>query len=91
VEAAGEFRPDVILLDIGMPKMNGYDAARQIRQKPWGEKVVLVALTGRGQEGDKRRAEQAGFDHHFTKPVDPAALERLLAGQGVAESKAREN
>ncbi len=78
VELAGEFRPDVILLDIGMPKLNGYEAARQIRQLPWGKGVVMGALTGWGQEGDKRRAEDAGFDRHFTKPVDPAALEKLL-------------
>jgi CheY-like chemotaxis protein len=79
VHAAAVFLPDVVLLDIGMPKMNGYEAARHIRQQTWGKNMALVALTGWGQEEDKRRALQAGFDHHLTKPVEPAALEKLLA------------
>jgi signal transduction histidine kinase len=79
VQAAATFRPDVVLLDIGLPKMNGYEAARQIRQQAWGKNVVLIAITGWGQEEDKRRALDAGFDHHLTKPVEGAALERLLA------------
>jgi PAS domain S-box-containing protein len=79
VQAAATFRPDVVLLDIGMPKMNGYEAARHMRQEPWGKDMLLVALTGWGQEEDKRRAFEAGFDHHLTKPVDPAALVKLLA------------
>ena len=78
VAEAAAFRPDVILLDIGMPRMNGYDAAREIRGQGWGARMVLVALTGWGQDEDKRRASQAGFDRHFTKPVSPADLERLL-------------
>jgi PAS domain S-box-containing protein len=76
---AAAFRPDVILLDIGMPRMNGYDAAREIRAQHWGGRMVLVALTGWGQDEDKRRANEAGFDRHFTKPVSPADLEKLLA------------
>jgi CheY-like chemotaxis protein len=79
VQAAATFRPDVVLLDIGLPKMNGYEAARRIREQPWGTGMALVALTGWGMEEDKRRALEAGFDHHLTKPVDPAALEKLLA------------
>jgi len=79
-ELAEGFRPDVVLLDIGMPNLNGYETARRIRQQPWAKKVVLAALTGWGQEEDKRRAVEAGFDHHFTKPVDPAVLEKLLSG-----------
>src|SRR5262249_32453124 len=79
IQAAAVFRPEVILLDIGLPKMNGYEAARRIRQQPWGKDVVLIAITGWGQEEDKRRALDAGFDHHLTKPVEGAALERLLA------------
>src|SRR5262249_11514831 len=79
VQAAAIFKPEVILLDIGLPKMNGYEAARHIRQQPWGKDVVLLAITGWGQEEDKRRALEAGFDHHLTKPVEGAALERLLA------------
>jgi CheY-like chemotaxis protein len=78
VEAAGWFRPDVALLDIGMPKLDGYTACRQIRAQPWGRQIVLVAVTGWGQEEDKRRAAEAGFDHHMTKPVDPPALEKML-------------
>jgi CheY-like chemotaxis protein/two-component sensor histidine kinase len=80
VQAAAAFRPDVVLLDIGMPKMNGYEAARQIRQQVCGKNTFLVAITGWGQEEDKRRAIEAGFDHHLTKPVDPATLEKLLTG-----------
>lgn len=62
-----------------MPKMNGYEAARSIRQQPWGKDMVLVALTGWGQQEDRRRTAEAGFDHHLVKPVEPAALEELLA------------
>ena len=80
VDVAAAFRPDVILLDIGMPKMNGYDACRRIREQPWAEQAVMVALTGWGRDQDKRRSQEAGFDQHMVKPVDPAALERLLAG-----------
>jgi PAS domain S-box-containing protein len=80
VETAAAFRPDVILLDIGMPRMNGYDACREIRQQPWSGGIAIVALTGWGQDEDKRRSREAGFDHHLVKPVEPVALERLLAG-----------
>jgi CheY-like chemotaxis protein len=78
VEEAATFRPDVILLDIGMPRLNGYDTARRIREQGWSEGTVLVALTGWGQEEDKRRASEAGFDRHVTKPVNPADLEQLI-------------
>jgi PAS domain S-box-containing protein len=77
---AEAFRPDVILLDIGMPRLNGYETARRIREEPWGRNVVLVAQTGWGQEDDKRQAKEAGFNFHMVKPVDPGALEKLLAG-----------
>ena len=73
------FRPDVVLLDIGMPRLNGYDTARRIRQGPWGRSAVLVALTGWGQDEDRRRSLEAGFDHHLVKPVDLSALQELLA------------
>jgi signal transduction histidine kinase len=82
LEAVGvveAFRPDVVLLDINLPKMNGYDAARRIRQQPWGQGMVLIALTGWGQEADRQRAREAGFDHHLVKPVDSAILTQLLA------------
>ena len=79
VEAAEAFRPDVVLLDIGLPKLNGYEAARKIRERPWGKNVVLVALTGWGQEEDRQKSREAGFDAHMVKPVDFAALKKLLA------------
>jgi CheY-like chemotaxis protein len=80
VQEAAAFRPDVVVLDIGMPKMNGYDTARHIREQPWGKNMVLVALTGWGQEEDRRRTFDAGFDYHLTKPVNPEVLTTLLAG-----------
>jgi PAS domain S-box-containing protein len=80
VAAAGEFRPDVILLDIGLPKLNGYEVCRRIREHLWGKSVVLIAVTGWGQEEDRRRSHEAGFDHHMVKPVDPQDLMKLLAG-----------
>ncbi len=79
VEIAGTFRPDVIFLDIAMPKLNGYEACRRIRKQPWGEGAMVVAMTGWGQDEDQRRSQEAGFDLHFVKPVDPEALEKLLS------------
>ena len=79
LDVAAAFRPDLILLDIGMPRMNGYDTARRIREQPWGKNTVLVALTGWGQEEDRQKSHDAGFDTHMVKPVDLAALEKLLA------------
>ena len=78
VRFAEEFRPDVAILDIGMPKMNGYDAAQRIRAEDWGKAIVLIALSGWGQEDDKRRSREAGFDTHLTKPVDFKTLRNLL-------------
>jgi CheY-like chemotaxis protein len=83
VQAAAAFRPHMVLLDIGLPKMNGYEVARRIRSESWGADVVLVALTGWGQAEDKRRSLEAGFNHHLTKPIDPAALQDLLASPPV--------
>ena len=71
--AEQEFKPDILLLDIGMPKLSGYEVARRVRDAR-GPEVLLVAITGWGQEEDRQRARDAGFDHHFTKPVDYAAL-----------------
>jgi signal transduction histidine kinase/ActR/RegA family two-component response regulator len=79
LEVAERFRPDVILLDIGMPRLDGYATAFQLRQRPWASNVRLVALTGWGQDEDKRRAREAGFDYHLVKPVDPELLARALA------------
>ena len=78
VTAAEAFSPSLVLLDIGLPNLNGYEAARRIRQQPGGKAMRLVALTGWGQEEDKRRSREAGFDLHVTKPLEPALLERLL-------------
>ena len=75
IEAADEFEPAVALLDIGLPKLSGYDIARHVRGKRGGE-VLLVAITGWGQEEDRRRAREAGFDHRFTKPAD---FDKLLS------------
>jgi PAS domain S-box-containing protein len=79
VSVGEEFRPRVAILDIGMPGKDGYEAARALRSRH-GDEVTLVALTGWGQEADRRRATDAGFDHHLTKPVDPNALYQLLTG-----------
>jgi CheY-like chemotaxis protein len=79
VEKAGEFFPDVILLDIGLPRMNGYDTCRAIRQQPWGKDVIMVALTGWGQEEDRRKAKEAGFNGHMVKPVNHEDLMETLA------------
>jgi DNA-binding response OmpR family regulator len=75
--AEQEFKPDVLLLDIGMPKLSGYDVARRVRDAR-GQEVLIVAITGWGQEEDRQRARDAGFDHHFTKPVDYAVLLDLI-------------
>jgi len=82
VEAVVAFRPELILLDIGMPKLNGYDACRRIREQPDGGAIRIVALTGWGQEGDRRRSKEAGFDGHLVKPANLAALEEELAALG---------
>ena len=79
VQVAAAVRPDVMLLDIGLPKLDGYEVARKIRAQPWGEAMVLVALTGWGQEEDRRRSSEAGFNGHLVKPVDLDALMKLLA------------
>jgi CheY-like chemotaxis protein len=80
VEIAQTFDPDIAFLDIGMPRMDGYEAARRIREL--GSRVVLVALTGWGQDEDKQRSRDAGFDHHLTKPPDREVLERLIGECG---------
>ncbi len=80
---AGEYRPDVLLLDIGLPKLNGYEACRAVRAQPWGKSIVLIAVTGWGQDKDRRRSQEAGFDHHWVKPIDPQALLGLLAEMNI--------
>lgn len=79
IESAANFRPDVILLDIGLPKLNGYDACRRIRQQPWGKNMVVVALTGMGLEDRQEDAPEIRFDHHLVKPVEFDMLQGLLA------------
>jgi DNA-binding response OmpR family regulator len=76
---AQTFRPDTALLDIGMPDLSGYEVARELRQETWSEKIQLIALTGWGQEDDRRRALESGFDHHMIKPIDADELEGLIA------------
>jgi len=76
---AAECRPDVMLLDIGMPKLDGYEVARRVRAQPWGNATVLIALTGWGQDEDRRRSREVGFNSHLVKPLDPAMLSSLLA------------
>ena len=79
IDVAAQFLPHVILMDLGMPKLSGYEAARHIRQQPWGETMMLVALTGWGQDEDKQRTKEAGFDHHLVKPAEPSDLQKLLS------------
>ena len=83
LEAIAECKPAVVLLDSGMPGMDGYEVARRIPQQRELDDVTLIALTGWGQEDDRRRSASAGFDHHLTKPADIAALEALLVSLGA--------
>ena len=78
VAAASANRPDVCILDLGLPDISGYEVAQQLRQTPGLESMRLIAVTGWGQDEHRQRALEAGFDHHLTKPVDPDQLNRLL-------------
>jgi CheY-like chemotaxis protein len=78
LEKAEAFRPDVVLLDIGMPGMDGFEVARRLRATPHGRELMLVAQTGWAQEEDRRRTQEAGFDAHLAKPVDIAQLIQLI-------------
>ena len=80
LRAVEELRPDTVLLDIGLPGMDGYEVARRLRARPESSIRLLAALTGYGQEQDRERSAAAGFDIHLTKPVDPARLRDLLGG-----------
>ena len=86
VKAAAKLQPDVIFLDIGLPLLNGYEAARRIREQQQERRPVLVALTGWGQDEDRRRSEEAGFDAHMVKPMEEGILDRLLARIGAGKS-----
>jgi len=89
VGAAAEFQPDVVLLDIGLPNLNGYDAARRIREQQGGPERMLIALTGWGQEQDRNQSKEAGFDHHLTKPIDFDDLRALLAASKIGHTEGR--
>jgi CheY-like chemotaxis protein len=79
LEAAVGFRPNVALLDIGLPTMDGYEVARQLRKDPTFNNMLLVAVTGYGQDIDRQRAHDAGFDHHLVKPADFGKVQQILA------------
>jgi PAS domain S-box-containing protein len=92
LEAVGvtaALQPDVILMDIGLPKLSGFEAASRIREQPGGSDIVLIALTGWGQEEDRRRSKEAGFDHHMTKPIDFTVLQELLAATKLSHPERR--
>ena len=84
VEVAESFQPEVILLDIGLPKLNGYEVAQRIRQQAWGASMYLIAVTGWGQDEDRQRSSEVGLNMHMVKPVEPSALEKVLAGLPTA-------
>jgi signal transduction histidine kinase/CheY-like chemotaxis protein len=78
LEVADRFQPDAILLDLGMPRLNGYEVCERIRMQPWGQSVLMIAQTGWGQAQDRARTLEAGFDAHLTKPIDPAVVQEML-------------
>lgn len=82
LEVARAFQPEIVLMDLGMPRLNGYEAARRIREEPWGQGVMLVATSGWGQDADRARTAEAGFDRHLVKPIETSALEEVLHGAG---------
>jgi CheY-like chemotaxis protein len=79
VISAETFRPEVVLLDIGLPKLNGYEVAQRIREQSWGTSMYLIAVTGWGQDEDRQRSSEVGLNLHMVKPVEPSALEKVLA------------
>jgi CheY-like chemotaxis protein len=84
LEIAPDYQPEVVVLDIGLPGLNGYEVARRLRQLPASRDALLIAVTGYGQLEDRQRSEGAGFDYHLTKPVDPEALQCLLVSPSRA-------
>src|SRR5690606_25278678 len=80
IAIAERFRPDLLLLDLGMPKLDGYETCRRIRKSPWGKGVAIYAVTGWGQASDRKRTREAGFNAHLVKPVSLAAIQELIAG-----------
>ena len=87
VEVAEAFRPEVVLLDIGLPMMDGYDVCRHLRAQTWATGLVVIALTGWGSAQDRQRAQDAGIDHHLVKPVDPSAIRQVLATLGLQDRR----
>ena len=85
IERAQAFRPDVILLDIGLPEVDGFETARRIREQPWGKNIFLIAVTGYGQEGDRRRSLEAGFNYHLVKPLSFSELKHKLSELGIGQ------
>jgi CheY-like chemotaxis protein len=82
LETAQRLQPDVMLLDLGLPGLDGCEVCRRVRQQPWARRTLLVAVTGWGQAADRQRSQDAGFDVHLVKPVDVPALEQIIAGVG---------
>ena len=87
VEAAERYRPEVVLLDIGLPTLDGYEVCRRVREQPWGKDIVVIALTGWGQDDDRRKSEEAGFNGHLVKPVDYDKLIDLLGSLSESDVK----
>jgi CheY-like chemotaxis protein len=83
--AAERLRPDVVLMDLGLPRIDGFDACRRMREQPWGKQMLVIAITGWGQDVDRRKSREAGFDHHLVKPVDAHAITALMSRSTVVE------
>jgi len=79
LERAAAIRPEIIILDIGLPKLNGYEVCRSIREQPWGQPITMVAVTGWAREEDRQKSQEAGFNGHLIKPVDHRVLTKLVA------------
>ena len=90
VETAIEFKPEFAFLDIGLPGLNGYDLARRLRELPSTKHIVLVAITGWGQEEDKQRALEAGFDRHLVKPIEPEHIYTIIAASERRPARAKD-
>ena len=86
VDLAAQLQPDVAVVDIGMPGLNGYQVAQQIRAQPWGGRILLIAATGWGQDDDRQKALAAGFNLHLTKPFDPQQLSALIDGHNISDT-----
>ncbi len=83
--AAERLRPDVVLMDLGLPRIDGFDACRRIREQPWGKRILMIAITGWGQDVDRRKSQEAGFDHHLVKPVEASDISALMSGSAAVE------